>query len=180
MKNKKLVYASLAIGTGVAAYLFKNRTNKKIEAEAIANFDINKYLGLWYEIARIDTYWEKNKSNVTARYLKHYDNTIEVINRGYDVKKGTWNRSKGIAKQVIKGVGKLKVSFFEPVYSAYNVIAIDKEYHYALVAGKNTDYLWILSRTKEIPEHIKELFIKKSEQLGFNTDKLNWTIHDNN
>lgn len=179
MRNKKLVFSSLAIGTAVAAYLFKNRTNKKIESEAIANFDINKYLGLWYEIARIDTYWEKNKSNVTARYLRNYDDTIEVINRGYDNKKKIWNRSKGIAKQLNKGVGKFKLSFLEPVYSSYNVIAIEQDYTYALVAGKNTDYLWILSRSKTIPEDIRHQFIEKAQQLGYDTERLQWTIHDN-
>lgn len=178
MKYKKLAITTLAIGAGVATYLIKNRTNKKIADEAIPNFDIDKYLGLWYEIARMDFYWEKDKTNVTARYLRNNDNTIEIINRGFDDKKGAWVSNKGIAKQLKEGIGQFKISFINPISSLYNVIAIDNAYQFALIAGKNTDYLWILSREKTIPDHIQEQFLRKAAELGYDIEKLVWTKHN--
>jgi apolipoprotein D and lipocalin family protein len=72
----------------------------------------------------------------------------------------------------------LKVSFFGPFYSGYNVVALDENYQYALVAGKNLDYLWILSRTKDIPETIKTDYLKIAEEIGYDTSKLIWVTHD--
>ncbi|MBF0596107.1 lipocalin family protein [Faecalibacter rhinopitheci] len=176
MKFKNMALAGLALG--VTTYIIKNRTNKNIAFEAVPNFDIKKYLGLWYEVARLDFYWEKNKSNTTARYLQNEDGSIQVINRGYDLKNKEWKISKGIAQQVKKDFGKLKVSFLGPFYSPYNIIDLDDKYKYALVAGKNTDYLWILSREKSIPDDIKKRFLDKAENLGYEIDKLVWPSHD--
>ena len=178
MKYKNFAIAGLAVGAGVATYLLKNRSNKNIAFEVVPNFDLKKYLGLWYEIARMDFYWEKDKTNTTARYLMNEDGTVQVINRGYDENKKEWKKSKGIAKQTKVGFGKFKVSFFGPIYSAYNVIDIDEHYQHALVAGKNTDYLWILSRQKSLPDGIKDRFLKKAETLGYETEKLVWPTHD--
>ncbi len=178
MKHKKLAFTTFAIGAGLATYLIKNRANKTIISQAITNFNIEKYLGLWYEIARLDNFWEKHQNNVTARYLKYDDQSIEVINRSYNQKKKIWNRSKGIAKLIKADVGRFKISFLEPIYSSYNIIDIDDDYNYALVAGKNTNFLWILSRNKFITNEIKERFITKAKQLGFATDKLIWTTHN--
>lgn len=176
MKYKNMALAGLAIGA--AALFIKNRTNKNLAFEAVPNFDINKYLGLWYEIARMDFYWEKDKTNTTARYLLNDDGTIQVINRGFDQKSKEWKRSKGIAKQVKEGYGKLKVSFLGPIYSPYTIIDLDDKYKYALVTGKNTDYLWILSRDKKIPDEIKDRFLNKAERLGYELDNLVWPSHE--
>ncbi|WP_322969635.1 lipocalin family protein [Faecalibacter sp. LW9] len=176
MKYKNMALAGLALGA--AAYLIRNRSDKNIAFEVVPNFDINKYLGLWYEIARMDFYWEKDKTNTTARYLMNEDGSVQVINRGYDEKKKEWKKSKGIAKQTKPGYGKFKVSFFGPLYSAYNVIDLDEHYQYALVAGKNTDYLWILSRQKSIPDGIKSRFLQKAEALGYETDRLIRPTHE--
>lgn len=176
MKYKKMALAGLALGA--AAYLLKNRTNKNIAFEVVRNFDVNRYLGLWYEVARMDFYWEKDKTNTTARYLKNEDGTIQVINRGYDENKKEWKRSKGTAIQTKEGYGKFKVTFFGPIYSPYNVIDLDENYKYALVAGKNIDYLWVLSREKILPEEIKERFLSKAEAMGYDTSKLVWPTHD--
>lgn len=72
----------------------------------------------------------------------------------------------------------LKVSFFGPFYSGYNVVALDENYQYALIAGKNLDYLWILSRTKTIPEDIKAAYLKIAREIGYDTSKLIWIKHD--
>jgi len=176
MKYKNMALAGLALGA--ATYILKKSTAKNIAFDVVPNFKIDKYLGLWYEIARMDFYWEKDKSNTTARYLLNEDGSIEVINRGYDEKSKEWKRTKGTATQPKAGLGKLKVSFLGPFSSPYNVIDLDDEYKFALVAGKNLDYLWILSREKSIPDEIKTRFLDKAKAIGYETEKLVWPKHD--
>lgn len=129
-------------------------------AIAVKPFDQKKYLGKWYEIARLDYKWERNLDNVTATYSLKENGDIKVDNRGYNFKKEKWEESIGKAKPVgDPEEARLKVSFFGPFYAGYNVIALDKDYKYALVAGDNTKYLWILSREKTIPEPIKQNYL---------------------
>jgi apolipoprotein D and lipocalin family protein len=145
-------------------------------ATAISPFDSNRYLGTWYEIARFDFRFERNLINVTANYSLKPDGTLKVTNRGYNTVKNKWNEAIGKAKFVDKhNAASLKVSFFGPFYGAYNVIALDKDYKYALVVGSNTNYMWILSREKSIPKTIKQQYISMAQELGFETDKLIWT-----
>jgi apolipoprotein D and lipocalin family protein len=148
-------------------------------ATAVAPFDKKKYLGKWYEIARMDFRFERDLNNTTANYSVNEDNSIKVDNRGYNYKTMQWKQAIGKAKFVgEQNVAMLKVSFFGPFYSGYNVIALDPAYKYALVAGKNLSYLWILSRETSIPEDIKHSYLKIAEDLGFNTAALIWVEHD--
>ncbi len=102
-----------------------------------------------------------------------------MVNRGYAYAKDEWNEAVGKAKFVgDDNVAKLKVSFFGPFYSGYNVIALDEEYRYALVAGKNLKYLWILSRDTTIPDDVKENYLRIAEEIGYNTSELIWVEHD--
>lgn len=145
------------------------------KATAIQNFESQKYLGKWYEIARFDYKFEKNMNQVTATYSKNPDGTIKVENRGYDYVKKEWKQSTGEAKFVNSdNEARLKVSFFKPFWSGYNVIDLDENYKYALVAGKNLEYLWILSREKTIPDDIKKRFLEKAKSVGYNTTNLIW------
>ncbi|WP_231459538.1 MULTISPECIES: lipocalin family protein [unclassified Pedobacter] len=148
-------------------------------ATAVKPFQKDRYLGKWYEIARMDFKFEKNLNNVTATYTAKEDGTIKVDNRGYNFVKNEWKQSIGKAK-FVKGddEARLKVSFFGPFYAGYNVIEIDPDYKYALVAGNNLDYLWILSRTKAIPEIVKNAYLEKAKALGYKTEELIWTKHD--
>lgn len=148
-------------------------------AQAVKPFDKSRYLGKWYEIARFDFRFERNMNNTTAEYSLNEDGTIRVVNSGYDTTKNEWKKATGKAKfRGDPNVAELKVSFFGPFYSPYNVIALDPEYKYALVAGKNLKYLWILSREKAIPENIKQEYVKLAEEIGFNTADLIWVEHD--
>lgn len=149
-------------------------------ASAVTNFDINKYLGKWYEIARLDFKFEKGLNNTTAVYSLKKDGSIRVENSGYDYTKNKWKKSIGKAKPVNKNAndGKLKVSFFGPFYSGYNVIALDDDYKYVLIAGDNLKYLWILSRTSTIPDDIKNKYVAQAKSLGYKTEDLIWVEHD--
>ncbi len=146
---------------------------------AVHQFDKNRYLGKWYEIARLDFKFEKNLNNTTADYSINSNGTIKVFNKGYNIKTQKWKSATGKAKFVKdENIAMLKVSFFGPFYSGYNVIAIDKEYKYALIAGKNLKYLWILSRETTIPEDIKQKYIELAQKVDYNTDDLVWVKHD--
>ena len=145
----------------------------------ISPFDVNRYLGKWYEIARLDHRFERGKDDVTATYAKRNDGGINVLNRGYDPVKKQWNESDGKAYFTGKpDIAALKVSFFGPFYGGYNVIALDEDYQYALVSGPNRDYLWILSRQPKIPDNVKQQYLTTAKRLGFAVDKLIWVNQD--
>jgi apolipoprotein D and lipocalin family protein len=147
-------------------------------ATAVKPFDKQKYLGKWYEIARMDFRFERGLNNTTANYSLYPDGSIKVDNRGYNYTTKEWKQAIGKAKFVNDtNVAMLKVSFFGPFYSGYNVIALDNEYKYALVAGKNLDYLWLLSRETTIPEDLKKNYLKIAEKLGYKTSELIWVEH---
>ncbi len=150
------------------------------KAVAINNFDVKKYLGKWYEIARFDFKFERGLNNTTATYTKKSNGTIGVLNRGFNYEKKYWKEAKGKAKFRTKNnnIAELKVSFFGPFYAGYNVIAINGNYDYALVAGSSLDYLWILSRTTSIPKSVKDDFLKKAKAIGYDTSRLLWIEHD--
>jgi len=150
-------------------------------AVVVKSFDKQKYLGKWYEIARIDFKFERNLNNTTAEYSLNKNGSIRVENRGYNIKKEKWTKAVGIAKFVKEDdIAMLKVSFFGPFYAGYNVIAIDPNYTYALVAGKNLKFLWILSRDTTIPDEIKTQYLKIAEEIGYNTSNLLWVKHNKN
>jgi len=177
MKKSTLVKSTIA--ASVILLLLSSLRSKEHHVEAVKPFDTDKYLGKWYEIARLDYTWERNLDNVTATYSLRDDGNIKVDNKGYNLKKEKWQRSIGKAKSADDPqAGNLKVSFFGPFYSEYNVVALDKDYQYALVAGESTKYMWILSRQKTIPADIKEAYLKKAKSLGYNTDELVWVKHD--
>lgn len=169
---------ALAVGAAALAYTFSCVSIPK-GASAVQAFDLNRYLGKWYEIARKDFKYEKNLNNVTAEYSLNEDGSIRVVNRGYDVVKEEWKESIGKAKPVgDPREGRLKVSFFGPFYSGYNVIEIDPEYRYVLVAGNDLKNLWILSRQPTIPEDVQDRYLKKAQEIGYDTSDLVWGAHD--
>ncbi len=148
-------------------------------AKPVTNFDAKKYVGEWYEIARLDFKFERNLNNTKAKYSLKDNGDIKVVNSGYNYVKNNWKEREGNAKfRGAEGIGALKVSFFGPFYAGYNVLAIDEAYKYALIAGKNLSYLWILSREKTIPNNIKQDYLSKAKALGYNTDDLIWVEHN--
>lgn len=171
--------ALLSVSVLSAAILLSSCASIPKGVQAVKPFAVKKYLGTWYEMARFDYRFEKNMDNVTATYSLKENGKIKVLNRGFNYKNEEWKSSTGKAK--FKGdsdVAALKVSFFGPFYAGYNVIALAGDYEYALVAGKNFDYLWILSRTKKIPEDVKQEFLAKATALGFEVNNLIWVNQD--
>ncbi len=145
---------------------------------AVGNFNKDKYLGKWYEIARFDFRFERNLNQTTATYTLNEDGTIKVVNQGYHTLDKKWNSVTGKAKFAgADTVASLKVSFFGPFYAGYNVIALDPDYQFALVCGSSKEYLWILSRQTTLPDSIKSRYLKIASEYGFDINKLLWVEH---
>jgi apolipoprotein D and lipocalin family protein len=177
MENKNL-FRNIFIGIA-GIIIFDSCSSIPKGATAIKPFEKEKYLGKWYEIARMDFRFERNLNNTTAEYSINDNGTIRVDNRGYNYITKEWKQAIGKAKfDGNPNEAKLKVSFFGPFYSGYNVIAIDSDYKYALVAGKKLSYLWILSREITIPNDIKQNYLIIAENIGYNTTKLIWVEHN--
>jgi apolipoprotein D and lipocalin family protein len=176
MNNIKFIIPTVLIV--LTAIVFTSCATIPESAEAVSPFNKEKYLGTWYEIARLDFKYEKDLNNTTANYSINPDESIKVVNKGYNYVKDEWTEADGKAKFVDSDtIAKLKVSFFGPFYSGYNVIALADNYNYALVAGKNLDYLWILSRETTIPEDIKQDFLNQAKAIGYNIKDLIWVEH---
>ena len=150
------------------------------KVKPVDHFKLEKYLGKWYEIARLDHSFERDLTRVTAEYSLRDDGGLKVVNRGYSAKENKWKEAEGKA-YFVKGSdqGYLKVSFFGPFYGSYIVLELDHEnYEYSLVCGPDISYLWILARSPKIKEDIKNILIAKAAALGFDTNKLIYVNHN--
>jgi len=140
----------------------------------VDGFDVNRYLGKWYEIARLDHSFERGLINVTAEYSLRDDGGVRVVNRGFSTSKNEWKEANGKAFFVESpDKGYLKVSFFGPFYGSYVVFDLDQDgYQYSFVSGPDTSYLWLLARTPQVPEEVLQKFIDQAAALGFDTGSL--------
>ena len=141
---------------------------------AVTPFEIARYTGKWYEIARLDHSFERGLTDVSATYRQQPDGSVEVINRGYDG--GQWRQAVGRA--LFTGPAdraSLKVSFFGPFYGGYHVVALDQQdYRWAMVVGPDRDYLWILARDKALPAGVREQLLSRASELGIDVSRLVW------
>lgn len=141
--------------------------------EPVTGFEVERYMGTWYEIYRLDHPFERGLSQVTATYTLQDDGSVKVENYGM---KPDGSADTIVGKALFQGdpsVASLKVSFFGPFFSGYHVIALDKEnYQYAMVAGPNFDYLWILSRTPQLSQETTDLLLTQAEESGYNVGEL--------
>ena len=149
--------------------------------EAIKNFELERYLGTWYEVARLDHSFERGMTDVTAQYSMREDGGVRVINKGYLVDKERWKEAEGKAYFVEdEKTGFLKVSFFGPFYGAYVIFRLDSvNYQYALVSGPDEEYLWLLARTPNLNKRTKEHLVDFAKSRGFDTSKLIYVTHTN-
>jgi apolipoprotein D and lipocalin family protein len=140
----------------------------------VKGFDVQRYLGLWHEIARLDHSFERGLEKVTAHYSLAADGSIRVVNRGFNPASNEWKEAVGKASFIADAdTGRLKVSFFGPFYGSYNIIDLDqKDYSYALVCGPDKSYLWILAREPQLEASTKAALLNKAKALGFETQQL--------
>lgn len=141
--------------------------------QPVEDFELERYYGEWHEIARLPNSFEEGLSCVSAEYSPREDGGVRVINRGYNAEQGQWSQAEGRA-YFTRGseTAALKVSFFGPFYGGYNVLALDDDYQWSLVAGADRDYLWILARKPQLDDDTYQALVEQAAELGFATDAL--------
>jgi apolipoprotein D and lipocalin family protein len=146
--------------------------------EPIDDFEFNRYLGKWYEIARLDHSFERDLEAVTAEYSLREDGGIRVINSGRNIETQLDQEAEGRAYFVEEpNIGHLKVSFFGPFFGSYVIFELDEDYQTAFIAGNTTNYLWLLARTPKVSQELIDEFIVRTDQLGFDTSQLIFVNH---
>jgi|TARA_B110000261_G_C13057389_1_gene346704 apolipoprotein D and lipocalin family protein len=164
--------------TLLAAAMLSGCLGVPASVEPVQGFDLNRYLGKWYEIARLDHSFEEGLDNVTAVYSLRDDGGVNVVNRGFLSKDDVYQEAQGRAYFVNDSdEGYLKVSFFRPFYASYVIFELDQDgYQYAFVSGPDTSFLWLLSRTPTVEQALLDHFIETSASLGFDTEELIFPI----
>lgn len=149
------------------------------QVKPITGFDLDRYLGTWYEIARLDHSFERGLEQVSANYSLRDDGGVRVVNRGYSVSKQQWEQANGKAYFVNEAdEAYLKVSFFGPFYGSYVIFDIDRDnYEYVFISGPNHSYLWLLARTPTVPQAVIDKFVQQAKARGFATEKLIFVKH---
>lgn len=142
---------------------------------AVTPFDVNRYAGKWYEIARMDHSFERGLSDVSANYRLQSNGSVEVINRGFDGERKDWKQAVG--KALFTGDANrasLKVSFFGPFYGGYHVVALDPQYRWSMVVGPDRGYVWILARDKQLAPEVRTQLLAQARKLGIEVERLIW------
>lgn len=147
--------------------------------QPVSGFQAERYLGTWYEIARLDHGFERGLSRVTAAYSARGDGGIDVVNRGWLAEGAVWKEARGKAYFVDgPDKGYLKVSFFGPFYGSYAVLELDRQdYRYALVSGPSRSYLWLLARSPTLDAATRDRLVGRAAALGFDTTQLIFVDH---
>lgn len=140
-----------------------------VDRRTVASLDLNSIMGVWYEIARFDHRFERGMESVTATYTLLPNGTVEVKNRG--MRDGREHISVGHAKTTLEP-GRLRVSFFWKFYSDYNVMAVAPDGGWMLIGSHSPKYLWILSRTPQLPEKTLEYIVALAAQRGYDVSQL--------
>ena len=164
MKTRIMIVVLVAVVAGCVS-------GPKVDNTPVAALDLNRYLGEWYEIARFDHSFERGVEKAKANYTLNEDGTIKVVNSG--IKDGKPKTAIGKGKRT-DTPALLRVSFFGPFYADYRVMMIDEGYTYALVGSGSADYLWMLSRTRDLPDSTKSELLSEAKRRGYDTDKLIW------
>lgn len=140
--------------------------------ETVPKVEVQKYMGTWYEIARLPNWFEKNCKNATATYSLNLNGSVKVVNKCTD----SANKDKiaqGIAYiDDVSTNSKLKVSFFWPFYGKYWIIELANDYSYAVIGHPNRKYFWILARTPKIDEKLYNQILKRAKSKGFDVANI--------
>jgi len=168
---------------GVTACSSASPNFKKLAT--VPKVDLNKYAGDWYEIARIDHWFQKGCVNSVATYNIRSNGEIEVINKcKVNTPNGKSKEATGRAWVVDKSSNsKLKVQFalsdikLPFLAGDYWIIELDEDYKFVMVGEEKREYLWILSRTQIMPLEISRALVSKARKLGFPVEKLIYQGH---
>lgn len=153
------------------------------DLKTVPRVDLEKYSGVWYEIARLPNRFQKDCSgNVSAEYTRRQDGTIKVVNRCQEAGKPEPKEAQGVARVAGEGKGSNAIlevrfapaflSFLSSVWGDYRIITLDDNYRYALVGSKDRKYLWILSRTKTLDDAAYKRLLAAAAGQGFPVDQI--------
>lgn len=172
----KLKYWGIITALSGLTILAACATRHDLALAPVDNFDADRYLGKWYELGRIENSFEKGMNQTTAQYSLNSDGTIKVVNAGYDPAKGKFRSATGKAKFADgANVGAFKVSFFGPFYGAYNIVALDPNYQWSIVAGNNPqNYFWVLSRQPSLTGALRSEALKVAKTLDIDPATIIW------
>jgi apolipoprotein D and lipocalin family protein len=179
-ENAMILTRWIALFTIAVAVAGAARAPESTEAiPPVSDFDLQRYLGTWYEIARLPHRFEKGLTRVTATYEIDPNGSLRVVNRGFKAAKNKWSQAEGKAWVPNPGVpALLKVRFFWPFSAEYKVIRLDPEYQWAVVTSSQKKYLWILSREPVMDEALVESLVRYARENGFDVSKLNRVDQD--
>ncbi len=139
----------------------------------VTNFQLERYLGVWYEIARLDHRFERDLGQVTATYRLQKDGSIQVENAGTHIKTGKRKTALGKAKPVENlQTAHLKVSFWGPFYSSYIVFYLEEDYSVAMVCSHTKDFCWILARKPVLTQEQLDKYCQILKEKGFAVESL--------
>lgn len=158
----------------------RTQERDKIDSRTVGEFDVNKYMGQWYEVARLNHPMERGLIGVTATYSLLDNGQVRVFNKGYDVNKNYKEKSiEGHAKLDEDGVeGKFRVTFYMLLTADYYILELDRDsYSYALIGNGTPDYLWIMSRTPQLPHSIINHLLECAMRRGYNVSDLIYVDH---
>lgn len=172
---KRLIMATL-----VAAVMPLASCTKEMDSSTVDDFDLSRYLGEWYEIARYDHSFEKGMDNTMAQYILQDDGKVVVLNTGWKDGKFKLAEGKAVYPDPQGKKGSLRVSFFLFFYSDYNIMLVDENYQISLVGSKSENYLWILSRTPVPDQELLNVILAEAESRGYDTSKLIWVDQSRN
>ena len=138
----------------------------------VKGFDAARYMGTWYEIARLPKWFERDLDNVTATYALE-EGTLKITNRGW--RDGEEKVSTAVGHFAgAADEGAFRISFFRPFYGDYRIIWLSPDYDLALVTGEDRSSLWILARTATIPVERRDMLVKMASDWGFDVSKLEY------
>lgn len=168
---KRLIYLVMA---AVFFPFLSSAQDNPYDNSTISDFELVKYLGTWYEIARFDHPFERDMQNVTAEYFLRDDGKVDVVNSGW--KDGKYKVANGKARQPEPQTdpAHLEVSFFLFFYSDYNILMLDKDYQVALVGSRSPKYLWILARSPQVSDAVLGDLLEEADSRGYDTGQLIW------
>ena len=148
--------------------------------KTVPSVDVPRYMGTWHEIAKYPNWFQKKcASSTQATYTLQADGRVQVLNR-CKTDKGEWSEALGAARQIGgPRSAQLKVrfapewlSFIPMVWGDYWIIALDPDYQWVVVSAPQREYLWILSRTPEMPGATYQALLGQLEGLGFDLKRL--------
>ena len=159
----------LALAMLIFALTAYAESRKQLNTTTVTNLDLQKFMGRWYEIARLDNRFERGMTDVVAEYTLLDDGTIRIVNSG--MRDGKYHQTVGRGK-LSSEVGRLRVSFFMFFYSDYNILEMAQDGQWGLVGGNSPKYLWILSREKQLPADVINHIIGLARGRGYDTNAL--------